>query len=120
MATMTMDFGGGRIVGTKTPLVLTERGRAAVRLLVGILAAVLALAVFSFGKDVAVAALTSTSAAPATSHTIVVKPGETLWQIASRELPGTDTRDAVARIRTLNALDGRSVQAGQEIAIPVG
>ena len=40
------------------------------------------------------------------------------WEIAARELPGSDVRDSVARIRTLNALEGRSIQAGQSLAIP--
>lgn len=116
MATMTMDFGARRV--STTPVVLTARGRVVVRALVGALAAVLALGVFSYGKDVAVAALSTASAATVASHTVVVQPGETLWQVAARELPTTDRRDAVARIRTLNALEGRPVQAGETIAIP--
>lgn len=118
MATMTMDFAGSRVVGTKTPVVLTARGRLLVRTLTAVLAAVLAFGVLGFGKDVAIAALSSTPHEVAVSHAVVVKPGETLWQIAARELPGGDVRDAVARIRVLNALEGRSLQAGQTIAIP--
>ena len=118
MATMTMDLGGRRVVGTTTPVVLTARGRFVTRAIVTVLAAVLALGVLSFGKDVAVAALSNASAATVASHSVVVKPGETLWQIAARELPNTDTRDGVARIRTLNVLDGGSIKAGQTLAIP--
>jgi len=83
-----------------------------------VLAAVLALGVLGFGKDVAIAALSSTPVSAASTHTVVVKPGETLWEIAARELPGADVRDSVSRIRTLNALEGRSIQAGQSLAIP--
>ena len=116
MATMTMDFGARRVA--TTPVVLTSRGRFVARAVVGMLAAALIAGVFSFGKDVAVAALSSASASAVATHTVVVQPGETLWQIAARELPNTDRRDAVARIRSLNALEGRSVMAGEAIAIP--
>ena len=118
MATLTMDYQGSRVVGTRTPVVLTARGRFVVRVLVTVIAAVLALGVLGFGKDVAVAALSNASVNTVASHSVVVKPGETLWQIAARELPGADTRDSVARIRTLNALEGGSIKAGQAIAIP--
>lgn len=118
MATMTMDFAGPRNVVAKTPVALTARGRLVVRAVVVMLAGVLALAVLGFGKDVAIAALSNASASSVASHSVVVKPGETLWQIAARELPGSDVRDSVARIRTLNALEGRSIQAGQSLAIP--
>lgn len=118
MATMTMDLGGRRVVGTTTPVVLTARGRFMSRALVSALAAVLAVSVLSFGKDVAIAALSNASAATVASHAVVVQPGETLWQIAARELPNADTRDGVARIRTLNALEGGSIRAGQSLAIP--
>jgi len=116
MATMTMDFGARRV--STSPVVLTARGRFVVRALVMALAAVLSLGVFSYGKDVAIAALSNASASTVATHTVVVRSGETLWQVAARELPNPDRRDAVARIRTLNALEGRSVQAGETIAIP--
>ena len=118
MATLTMDYQGSRVVGTRTPVVLTARGRFIVRVIATALAAVLALGVLGFGKDVAIAALSNASVNTVASHSVVVKPRETLWQIAARELPGADTRDSVARIRTLNALEGRSIQAGQTLAIP--
>lgn len=118
MATLTMDYQGSRVVGTRTPVVLTARGRFIVRVIATALAAVLALGVLGFGKDVAIAALSNAPVNTVASHSVVVKPGETLWQIAARELPGADTRDSVARIRTLNALEGRSIQAGQMLAIP--
>lgn len=118
MATMTMDFAGSRPVSTRTPVALTARGRFVVRVMTTVVAAVLLLAVLGFGKDLAVAALSSVPQETAVSHSVVVRPGETLWQIAARELPGGDVRDAVARIRTLNALDGRSLLAGETIAIP--
>lgn len=117
MATMTMDLGSSRI-GTTTPIALTARGRFVVRTMVAVIAAALAFGVLSIGKDVAIAALSNASASTVASHSVVVQPGETLWQIAARELPGADTRDGVARIRTLNALEGGSIRAGQTLAIP--
>ncbi len=49
---------------------------------------------------------------------ITVGPGETLLSVALREVPGTDPAWAVARIRELNELDGRSVPVGVVLRIP--
>ena len=49
----------------------------------------------------------------------VAKPGDTLWGMAARELPGVDRREAVARIRTLNGMSpSATIVAGQEVSIP--
>lgn len=50
----------------------------------------------------------------------VVMPGETLFGIAGREVPGVDPRDTVLRIIELNALPGPDIRAGERIALPPG
>lgn len=58
---------------------------------------------------------------PAGSHpskqVVVVKPYDTLWQIAASNYAG-DTRDAVYRIEQANRLAGASVRVGQTLVLP--
>lgn len=127
MATMTMDFGGPRLARpasrtsaarAATPVRLTPRGRLVVRLLVGVVVTLLAFVLLSLGQGAVVAAMTDAPASTAT-HSVVVRSGETLWQIAARELPGTDPRDGISRIRTLNGMAPTdSLLAGETLAIP--
>ena len=131
MATMTMDFGAPRIaarprtsrevaVRTATPVRLTARGRVVVRAGIVLLVALVAFVVMSYGKAAVIATLSRTPATTASVHTVVVQPGQTLWQIAVRELPGIDPRDGIGRIRTLNGLSASdSLVAGQALAVPV-
>ena len=79
-----------------------------VRILVLLLAAVLA---------VAVAARRSSGAAPAERY--VVHPGDTLWSIAQSHYAG-DPRDAIAKIQLRNALTGPSIRPGQRLVLPSG
>lgn len=91
---------------------LTVRGRL---ILVG-LVALLALAAFSMGRATATAA-TSPVAAPV--RFVTVAPGETLWDIAHREAPGVDPRDAVDQLAEINALEAGRLRAGQRLAVPL-
>lgn len=51
----------------------------------------------------------------------LVKPGETLWSIASAHTaPGEDVRRTVALIRSANGMQSGTVRAGVTITIPVG
>lgn len=91
---------------------LTSRGRVVVLLVV--LAA--ALAVFAL------------RGAPAASSdiihhqrtaTVVVSPGETVWDIARRVAPDADTRSVVAEIEELNSMtDAGSIRVGQPLSVP--
>jgi hypothetical protein len=100
------------------PLRLTRRGRAVVRLAVAIMLVLLALAVvLSWGRA---AEARPEPGAPVPVRYHVVLPGETLWGIATEELPGVDRREAVARIVELNALGSAGVSAGQRLAVPAG
>ena len=44
--------------------------------------------------------------------------GESLWSIAQEVAPSADPRDVVDAIVRLNALDGVTVSAGEQLAIP--
>jgi LysM repeat protein len=44
---------------------------------------------------------------------VTVRPGDTLWSIASRIAPQRDPRLTVAALEQLNHLDTPAVQAGQ-------
>jgi Tfp pilus assembly protein FimV len=55
----------------------------------------------------------------ATSHSVVVEPGQTLWDIAGRIAPDHDARQVVADIEDLNGLsDPGSLPAGQSLYVP--
>ncbi|WP_242886975.1 LysM peptidoglycan-binding domain-containing protein [Actinomadura litoris] len=52
-------------------------------------------------------------------ETVVVEPGETLWEIATAAEPRSDPRIVVQRIIDLNGLGGDpTVQPGQHIRLP--
>lgn len=92
------------------PLRLTRRGRVVVVLLL----ALVAVTAFSLGR-----ASSDASGAPAaTRRSVVVQPGETLWEIARRAVPGADPRETVARIADLNDLSGSLVHPGQRLVVP--
>ena len=50
--------------------------------------------------------------------TLTVAAGDSLWSIAEQVAPGADPRDVVDAIVRLNALDGVTVSAGQQLSIP--
>ncbi|HEX9694827.1 MAG TPA: LysM peptidoglycan-binding domain-containing protein [Actinomycetota bacterium] len=47
-----------------------------------------------------------------------VQPGETLWEIAKDAYPGTDPREAIARIKAENQIRSSVVLPGQKLRIP--
>ncbi|HPB72785.1 MAG TPA: LysM peptidoglycan-binding domain-containing protein [Phycicoccus sp.] len=99
--------------GAEAPLRLTRRGRLAVAgLLVG--GAVLGSAI-SGGWGVA-GADPAASARPATTVTVVW--GDTLSQVAARELPTLPIAEGVARIQLANRLNTTAISAGQTLVIP--
>jgi LysM repeat protein len=50
-------------------------------------------------------------------RTYVVRPHDTLWSIAARNLGG-DTRDAIWRIQQLNHLEGATLRPGERLVLP--
>ncbi len=105
---------------TATPaprLRLTTRGRRVIAVLASIPAvAVLSVAIISGGGALASA---EHSAPAGTFETVTVMPGESLWSIAVEVAPNADPRDVVDGIIRLNALGTASVDAGQQLAIPM-
>ena len=79
------------------------------------LAALIVLGAISFFSPAASASVENASV---TRTVIVVKHGETLWDIAQAVDPQGDTRDTVVRIMELNSLTSTSVDAGQRLEIP--
>jgi hypothetical protein len=88
---------------------LTRRGRAVVLVFFLLLA----------GLGLALAATASRAADPAReAPTAEVRPGDSLWSIAERYVPGRDPVAAVEEIRELNGLTDYTVHAGQQIVLP--
>lgn len=79
------------------------------------LAALIVLGAISFFGPAASASVENDSVA---RTVVVVKHGETLWDIAQAVDPQGDTRDTVVRIMELNSLTSTSVDAGQRLEIP--
>lgn len=79
------------------------------------LAALIVLGAISFFGPAASASVENASM---TRTVVVVKHGETLWDIAQAVNPQGDTRDTVVRIMELNSLTSTSVDAGQRLEIP--
>ena len=98
---------------------LTRRGRAvaAALIITGVTAAALLISLVVSGG------------AQATNHgqaragyqgmrEIVVRPGQTLWSIASTAEPSADPRTVVAEIISVNALSGTTISTGQLLYVP--
>ncbi|MGA8848030.1 MAG: LysM peptidoglycan-binding domain-containing protein [Nocardioides sp.] len=90
---------------------LTRRGRLVV-LFAG-LAVLLAIGVAFAGVSLA-------SGEPAPTETIVVAPGDTLWDISSDLSASGDVRETMRHIEQLNSLDTVSLTVGQRLQVPVG
>jgi hypothetical protein len=99
------------------PLRLTRRGELLIR---GVTAALVVLAVVGVITALAVGVVGLVRPAEQASRTVVVQPGQSLWQIADEHASGGDVRDEIERIRSANDLSGAGVQAGQRLVVPVG
>jgi polar amino acid transport system substrate-binding protein len=66
---------------------------------------------------VAVAAHRSSGAGP--EHRYLVKPGDSLWSIATTHYPG-DPREGVWKIEHRNELAGATIQPGERLVLPAG
>ncbi|MGP4023748.1 LysM peptidoglycan-binding domain-containing protein [Actinomadura sp. 3N407] len=101
----------------RVPIRLTRRGRAVLVLF----AAAVALVVLwlTVGSGALAGGRESHRGPSTTAETVVVEPGDTLWDIASDADPGTDPRLVVQRIIDLNGMGGDpTVRPGQEIRLP--
>lgn len=57
---------------------------------------------------------------PERTSVVHVQVGETLWDVAARNAPGSDPDAVVARIRELNSLPDSDVVPGQSLVVPHG
>jgi hypothetical protein len=96
----------------KQPIRLTRRGRRVVALLVLIPVVV---AFWLIGAKVAQA---SDSAATPSTATVVVKPGQSLWDVATAAGLDRDPRETIWMIQQLNGMQTSEVLAGQELIVP--
>ncbi|MFD0684957.1 LysM peptidoglycan-binding domain-containing protein [Actinomadura fibrosa] len=104
--------------GERAPVRLTRRGRA---VLVCFAAAVTLVALWLTVGPGALAGGSEGRGAPSSGETVVVEPGDTLWDIAAAADPEADPRLVVARIIDLNGLGGDpTVQPGQRLRLPAG
>jgi|SRR5215469_13233910 len=101
------------------PVRLTRRGRVVVATTV---VAVIAAVALIIGLAAAGGAQATSHGQPSGGyqgmHQIVVRPGQTLWSIASTAEPGADPRDVVQQIMTANAMSGTTISAGQLLWVP--
>ena len=51
--------------------------------------------------------------------TVVVRPGDTLWAIASRHTGNADVQETIDRITEINHLSSVSLQPGQRLHVPI-
>lgn len=93
------------------PVRLTRRGRLVVFL--AVVLGLLALAVM--GSQIA-----SAGEHPGVNrtHTVLVKPGDSLWNVASRVAGDGDVTSMEDTIMKLNGLSSDAVQAGQVLRVP--
>jgi hypothetical protein len=101
---------------------LTRRGRIVVSALV-ISATLLVVALaWLAGTATAEAARNGAPASDVYRNltSVVVRPGETLWAIATQAEPTADPRSVIQEIVDINALSGTSIQSGQRLWVPHG
>ena len=103
-------------VSSHSQLRLTPRGRSLARLAVVSSLSILLIAGFSFFSGATAGSEESVSTTPYVK--ITVKPGETLWSIASNLSGSGDRRDLVDELIEVNRLKSPEVVAGQKIYIP--
>jgi len=94
------------------PIRLTRRGRVVVRVVVLAMLTLLVVA-FSLGR----LAGSAQAGDGSETTTVVVQPGDTLWEIARAADPAADPRDTIEAIAELNGLAG-SIVPGQQLLIP--
>jgi LysM domain len=101
------------------PLRLTRRGRVVVAALAVTVIAAIAVVI---GLAAAGGAQAANHGQPRAGyrgmHEIVVRPGQTLWSIASAAEPGADPRDVVQQIMTANAMTATTITTGQLLWVP--
>jgi len=97
--------------GGSRPGQLTRRGRRLVATL-GLIPFVCAFVLLGVHKA------SAADVAPQMT-TVLVQPGQTLWDIAQAIDPTTDPRKTIFTIEQINGLSEASLRVGQELIVPV-
>lgn len=97
----------------KQPIRLTRRGRRVVALLAIILIALTSLLIGMRG------AVATDGTVQSETQSVVVKPGQSLWDVAVAISPNTDPRETIWLIQQLNTMETSDVLAGQALIVPV-
>lgn len=86
---------------------LTRRGRVVVGFFIALVLAALVLALSG-----------QFASAAGEPRSITVRPGDTLSEIAARELPGLTIADGIVELQLANNLPSSQVHAGQTLVVP--
>ena len=108
------------VAAPASPIRLTRRGRRLARTAVIALALLLALTIGVLGRGAPVQA--GDAPAQVATSTVIVQPGQSLWDVARGLSLDADLRETVARIQELNGLSGgagSTVRPGQELIVPL-
>jgi hypothetical protein len=112
-----MPAGQGRV-----KVRLTRRGRIVVAVLM--MGAMVLVAALAWLAGTARADAAGSGSPPAAVYhslrAVVVRPGQSLWEIAAQAAPSADPRGVIQEIIDVNALSGMSVQPGQRLWVPRG
>lgn len=102
---------GNSVRHPQPPLRLTRRGRAVVLALLIVVASTCSAVLFTTASRAE-----RPPAGP--PPTLVVQPGDTLWDIAARVKPSRDGHAMVAELIELNDLSGYSITPGEVLILP--
>lgn len=102
---------------SRPELRLTRRGRALL-VLMAVGAVLLSFWLGTWQAGVAATDGGGSGGNTGSYDTVVLRPGDTLWEIAERREPDADPRVTVYRIKELNGLSKASVAAGQRLVLP--
>ena len=120
MSSQAMVSGRPRVAQRPGPVRLTRRGRRVVAgLVIGVIIVAVTVLWMSAAGSVQASSNGSTQGSPYRGMTqVVVRPGQTLWSIASAAEPSGNLWAVVQQIINVNALSSANVQAGQLIWVP--
>lgn len=110
MSTLTVTRPAAPLTDSVPDYRLTRRGRLVV--LFSGLFVLLAIGVVFAGVSLA-------SEEPEVTETMVVAPGDTLWEISSELSDDGDVRAMMRHLEQLNSLDTVALAVGQQLQVPV-
>lgn len=107
--------------GGRRSVRLTRRGRVVATGSAAVLATVAAVLLWIGSSGGARAAEHGPARAGYRGMTrVVVRPGQTLWSIASAAEPWADPRSVIQQIMQANALSGSAISPGETLWVPKG